>query len=276
MDSLLKNVTAFNHTDNCCEKVQMDSLLKNAATFSAPPISEDTRNTIRYLSAAIERLAHHKCILIVDTDTSEVLYRSERLIYMDEVLETDKERDFKKNPYWEYACEEHMDFIRSVKEHIPNLAQMMTTEEFSRHVSITEFAIRVKNKLVYIHQELTPVLMRTNGMTKIGILSYGMAVQPRGKKCEARNTVFVRSEQSIRRWRFDERNNTYVEEQKISFTPTEEKLIVCMKRGMMNKEIADTMNIKENTVKVHKAKIFHKLGVATQDDAISMIENFHV
>jgi two-component system response regulator NreC len=50
-------------------------------------------------------------------------------------------------------------------------------------------------------------------------------------------------------------------EKKIDFTDREHEVIALCQKGLQCKEIADIMNISQNTVNTHKRNIFEKLGI---------------
>ena len=58
-----------------------------------------------------------------------------------------------------------------------------------------------------------------------------------------------------------------------SFSSREYEIIECLRLRMSNKEIADTTNISENTVKFHLKKIFGKLGIQRRSEAYAVVSN---
>lgn len=62
-----------------------------------------------------------------------------------------------------------------------------------------------------------------------------------------------------------------------SLTSREKKIVYLVCEGLANKEIADKLNISEQTVKAHLHKIFKKLGVSSRTQLISIfIETNHL
>lgn len=53
-----------------------------------------------------------------------------------------------------------------------------------------------------------------------------------------------------------------------SLTPTQLKVLVMLKNGLLNKQIASDMNISEATVKAHITAIFRKLNVRSRTQAV--------
>ena len=57
-----------------------------------------------------------------------------------------------------------------------------------------------------------------------------------------------------------------------SLTPREQEIMVLVVRGLMNKQIAGELGTTEATVKVHRAKVMHKLRADSLADLIRMAE----
>lgn len=65
--------------------------------------------------------------------------------------------------------------------------------------------------------------------------------------------------------------NTFIKKYKI--TNKEKEIILLIKKGLLNKEIAFNLSISEGTVKIHIYNIFQKTGVNTRIDLINLISN---
>ena len=50
-------------------------------------------------------------------------------------------------------------------------------------------------------------------------------------------------------------------------TPREREILLLIRLGKTNKEIASTLKISENTVKTHLKHVFHKLNVSNRTQA---------
>jgi FixJ family two-component response regulator len=61
-----------------------------------------------------------------------------------------------------------------------------------------------------------------------------------------------------------------------SLTAREQEVLVCVVRGLLNKQIADQLNITEPTVKLHRGRVMHKMGAASLADLIRMAEKLGV
>jgi DNA-binding NarL/FixJ family response regulator len=56
---------------------------------------------------------------------------------------------------------------------------------------------------------------------------------------------------------------------KVSLTPREREIVVRLRQGLRNKQIAAEMNITEGTVKIYLFRLFHKLGVRNRFELAS-------
>lgn len=57
-----------------------------------------------------------------------------------------------------------------------------------------------------------------------------------------------------------------------SLTPREQQVMTYVISGMLNKQIADELAISEETVKVHRGRVMHKLGVVSVAELVRLCE----
>lgn len=55
-------------------------------------------------------------------------------------------------------------------------------------------------------------------------------------------------------------------------TPREQEVMTCVISGMLNKQIATRLGIAEDTVKVHRGRVMHKLGISSVADLVRLCE----
>ncbi|PMP97066.1 MAG: hypothetical protein C0169_04040 [Thermodesulfobacterium geofontis] len=73
------------------------------------------------------------------------------------------------------------------------------------------------------------------------------------------------------------RNIEKVSSKEISLTHREREIIYFVCQGLSNKEIADKLNISEQTVKAHLHRIFKKFGISSRNQLISIfLETDHI
>lgn len=59
-----------------------------------------------------------------------------------------------------------------------------------------------------------------------------------------------------------------------TLSPQQVRILMMIVDGKLNKQIASTLNVAEQTVKIHVSTIFRKLGVRTRTQAAVLIERF--
>ena len=57
-----------------------------------------------------------------------------------------------------------------------------------------------------------------------------------------------------------------------SLTPAQLKILLSLKRGLINKQIANEMGITEATIKAHMTLLFRKMGVSNRTQAVIAAE----
>ena len=57
-----------------------------------------------------------------------------------------------------------------------------------------------------------------------------------------------------------------------TLTPREHEIFLHVISGLLNKQIADELNIKEHTVKVHRGRVMQKLEVDSLADLVRLAE----
>ncbi|HAA84346.1 MAG TPA: hypothetical protein DCE01_06155 [Thermodesulfobacterium commune] len=61
-----------------------------------------------------------------------------------------------------------------------------------------------------------------------------------------------------------------LKEKRLPLTPKEKEIISLVCKGLSNKQIADKLNISEQTVKAHLNRIFRKLNVQSRTQLVSI------
>ena len=56
----------------------------------------------------------------------------------------------------------------------------------------------------------------------------------------------------------------------LGITPRELEILQLIAAGLSNREIAERVNVSENTVKTHSSRVFDKLGVSRRTQAVAM------
>jgi DNA-binding NarL/FixJ family response regulator len=62
-----------------------------------------------------------------------------------------------------------------------------------------------------------------------------------------------------------------VQDKLTTLTPQQFRVLKCLADGMLNKQIADLLDISEGTVRAHVTAILRKLGVSTRTQAVILV-----
>jgi DNA-binding CsgD family transcriptional regulator len=225
---------------------------------------ESLRNIINTIDAMV-RLSGQSCF-IIDFDNHILIYRTEELIFLNEVSFKDRQREC-SNPYWELISDDTLNKLLSIRNNYLTLNYDLSREEYLQHVCTIDYPIYIKGKEVYINQRFTPLLLRKENIAKIGLFVVEASSQ---KSFES----FIITP-SGKRWRFDVEKKKYMEfDLGRTLSIVEKAILHRAKKGMTSEEIAADLYISINTVKTHRLRIFQKLGVHSLQEALSMIGNY--
>jgi FixJ family two-component response regulator len=65
---------------------------------------------------------------------------------------------------------------------------------------------------------------------------------------------------------------SYIHEHVKTLTPREHEVMTYVITGMLNKQIADELNISEETVKIHRGRVMHKLEIESVAELVRLCE----
>jgi NarL family two-component system response regulator LiaR len=73
---------------------------------------------------------------------------------------------------------------------------------------------------------------------------------------------------------------TFVRDEKrveaLGLTPRELEILELIAQGLSNREIAERVNVSENTVKTHSSRVFDKLGARRRTQAVQLGKSFRL
>lgn len=245
--------------------MNVDKLFFNHATTKSV-VAADV-NAISVLADAFVRISGMS-VFAIDFDEHKLIYQSDKLIYLDETTLDDIKREC-ANPYWSLISEETLNHLLDIREHSLLADIDIPLDEYKSHVCTIDYPISIRNHELFITQRFTPLVMREDGITKVGMF----AICSSNKK-EIESTITT---SSGKRFRYDFDTKQFVNQIiATTLTPTEKAVLHRVKMGMTNGEIAKSLYITINTVKTHRTHIFKKLQVRTINEAIVLAENNHL
>ncbi len=230
---------------------------------------EENQNTAPILETidAACRLSRQSA-LIIDFFSHIIVYKSKRLLFIDETVSTDRKRE-SINPYWSLMSDDIMEKYMCVMDNYLLAEKGLSYGEFSSHVSIFDYPITVRGHELYITQRFTPITMGCGGSVKLGLFTVSHS-----NKGEMNCSIIT---QSDKRYRFDFSEGRFVSIGLNATLSTSEKAILHRaKMGMTNEEIAKDLYISVNKVKTHRVRIFKKLQVETITEALIVADNCHL
>lgn len=246
--------------------LNVNFLFFNHATFNDDGINIDVLSLIKTIDA-YSRLTCQSTFAI-DFDSHKLIYRSEQLAYIDESTAKDIKRVC-ANPYWSLISDDTLEKLLVIRSNylLPN--QELSQEEFVNHVCTIDFPIILRNHELFITQKFTPLIIRNDGITKVGIFTINYS-----NKKEIESSIIT---SSGKRFRFDFEEKHYLEYNLgVTLSLVEKAILHRARMGMTNEEIAQSLYISKNTVKTHRMRIFKKLHVNTITEALAVIGNYQL
>ena len=83
------------------------------------------------------------------------------------------------------------------------------------------------------------------------------------------------SQLSTERW-IEREEHARLSERHRRLTPREREVCALVARGLLNKQIAVDLGTSEKTIKVHRARVMAKLGVASVAELVRFVDRLHV
>lgn len=247
--------------------VDVNSLFFNHSTCEDNSAEEKDVRMIMEGVDDFARLTNSSCI-IIDFDQHEIIYRSPRLLYVDEANGVDIQRKC-ENPYWALAPEDTISSLVEMRKQYPVGGHLIPMDEYAKHICIIDYPITLHGEEFYVNQRFTPLVMRNDGITKIGLFMFSPSAS---KNMES--FIITASGQRLRydfeKKRFNEFNL------KTTLSLVEKVILQRVQKGMKIEEIADNLNMSVSTVKTHRMRVFKKLGVKTISEALTIVGNYHL
>lgn len=246
--------------------INVNDFLSNGTLSTSASDGNDYSEIIESVRACSR--VNHMSYVLVDFDMRHPIYMSESLIYLDEAMLSDFKRP-SENPYWSLVDDDTLEVLSHVHNDYSRMRNMMSEEEYLQHLCIMDYPISIKGRKFFINSRFTPLRIREDGITKLGLFSFS----PSSKK----DMSFLVITASGKRWSYDFEARTFQEfNLGLKLSIAEKAILQRAKKGMSNEEIADDLYLSLNTVKSHKMHIFKKLKVANITEALVVIGNYQL
>lgn len=246
--------------------IDANYLFFNHATSKEVEVDIDISSLVKTVDAA----ARISCLstFVIDFDSHELLYRSEQLVYIDESTVKDKQREC-ANPYWSIISENTLEKLQQIRNHYIMPGKQLSGNDYTNHVCTIDYPIIIRNHELFITQKFTPLVMRKDGITKIGMFTINYL-----NKKDIESSIIA---PSGKRFRFNFEECQFDEyDLGITLSLVEKAILHRARMGMTNEEIAKSLYISINTVKTHRLRIFKKLQVETINEALAVIGNYQL
>ncbi len=205
---------------------------------------------------------------IINFDTHEMLSQSDKMLYLDDVTDNERQRE-SKNPYWSFVDEETLNKLLLIRNNYPLVGRTIDSADYPLHICTIDYPIIIRRRKFFINQKFTPLVMRSDGITKIGLF----IISP--STCDHMESFIIT--QSHIRYRFDFNAGVYKTFDLNASLSIQEKMILQrVQKGFTIEEIAEDLHLSISTIKTHRSRIFKKLQVRTMPEALTVIGNYHL
>ncbi len=230
---------------------------------------EDEHNITPIINAIeVSSRLNRQSTFIIDFVSHSLVYKSASLLYIDEAIYSDWQREC-INPYWALIADDVLEKYICVIDNYLLAGKDLSNEEYSSHVCVFDYPIIIRGHKLYITQKFTPITLRSDGSVKLGMFTISHS-----NKAEINCFIIT---QTNKRFRFDFSEGRFVNiGLNVTLSIVEKAILHRAKMGMTNEEIAQNLYVSVNTVKTHRMRIFRKLHVETITEALTVASNYHL
>lgn len=230
----------------------------------------DNRYSLESMIKGIDSFARvtNATCFVIDFDSHKMLYQSKKMLYLEAITDNERQRE-SNNPYWSLVDEETLNNLLLIRNRYPLVGQTIDIENYQTHICTIDYPIIIKRRKFFINQKFTPLVMRSDGITKIGLF----VISP--STCDHMESFIITKSQI--RYRFDFNTGVYRSLDLDASLSTQEKLILQrVQKGLTIEEIAEDLNLSVSTIKTHRMRIFKKLLVKSMPETLTVIGNYHL
>lgn len=216
---------------------------------------------------AISRVTKQN-LFVIDFINNKMIYCSKNLEFINEASQKDFKRE-EINPYWSLIIEEDYGFLLDVREALMKLSDALTEEQRLKHSIVTDYRISLNNKPYMVMQKSTVIKFRPDG--KIWLVLFCIAPSFHSTKpsslCLGEDFCYMYNDQT--------KSFLQITKAKV-LTEIEKNILHRMSKGCTSEQIAEDLNLSENTIKTHRRRMFRKLRVNSLAEALNVVENYYL
>lgn len=207
-------------------------------------------------------------MLLYDFEKHSVIYKSDKLLYMDEATISDIQRN-SSNPYWSLITPADLDVLLDVEKAYFNILKSFPLEQQLKHTLVINFNILLKKKEQIVTQKFSPLKLHQDGTLSLGLLS----VMQTANETSERAAIFGHGF----RYAYDSQTRDFVLiPQRLQLTLIEKAILSFASKGLSTEQIAKELFRSPNTIKTHKRRLFEKLKVSNIAEAVMLVDNYNL
>ena len=207
-------------------------------------------------------------MLVYDFDKRSVVHKSEKLLYMDDATISDIQRE-SSNPYWSLVTQADLNALLDVEKAYFNIIGSFSPEQQLKHTLVINFNIFLKQTEHNITQKFTPLTLRPDGTTCLGLFSVTQATNETSERAAIFGNGF--------RYAYNSQSRSFVLlSPKLQLTPIEKAILNLSSKGFSTERIAKELYRSPNTIKTHKKRLFDKLNVSKMAEALMLENNYNL
>ena len=170
--------------------------------------------------------------------------------------------------YLKYVLKEDLDLLLKVNTVGFDFYDQIPLTERKKHIISYDFRLKNNdNKVIMVHQELTPLFLADNGKIWKALCIISLSTASTSGNIE----IYKDGDNKI--FKYDLETECWKTAAKIALNDREVEILRYSARGFTTNEIAEVIFISPDTVKFHRKKLFEKLDVSNISEAIAVLSN---
>lgn len=170
--------------------------------------------------------------------------------------------------YLKYVLKDDLDLLLRVNTVGFDFYDQIPLEERKKHIISYDYRLKNKhNKVIMVHQELTPLFLAENGKIWKALCIISLSTATHSGNIE----IYKDGDNKI--FKYNLEKECWTTAIKIELNDREIEILRYSARGFTTNEIAEAIYISPDTVKFHRKKLFDKLDVSNISEAIALLSN---